>query len=66
LDVLPKVAVMVEVVLVVTALVFTVNVAEVCPAEIVTDAGTVAVVELLLSEMTRPPAGAAEPIVTVP
>ena len=44
----------------------TVKFAEVEPAGIVMDAGTIAAALLLLSEMTAPPAGAALPRVTVP
>src|SRR5215472_5215828 len=50
-----------------TALLLTVNVAEVAPAATVTEAGTVAAAVLLLvSVTTAPPAGAAVPSVTVP
>jgi len=50
-----------------TALLLTVNVAEVAPAATVTEAGTVAAAVLLLvSATTAPPAGAAEPSFTVP
>jgi len=56
----------VAVVFAATARVLIVNVALVAPATIVTDAGTVAEVELLLSAMLSPPVGAAEPIVAVP
>jgi hypothetical protein len=50
-----------------TSLLLTVNVAEVAPAAIVTEAGTVAAAVLLLvSAMRAPPAGAAEPSLTVP
>ena len=49
-----------------TCLVETVNVAEVAPAEIVTDGGTEAAVELEWSVTTAPPAGAGPLSVTVP
>lgn len=49
-----------------TGVVEIVNVAEVIPTGIVTVAGTVAAGMLLDSMMTRPPAGAGDPIVTVP
>ena len=50
-----------------TALLLTVNVADVAPAATVTEAGTVAAAVLLLvSAMRAPPAGAAEPSFTVP
>jgi len=49
-----------------TATVVTVNVVLVEPAGIVAVAGTVAELELLLSEIGSPPVGAAVPIVTVP
>jgi hypothetical protein len=50
-----------------TALLLTVNVAEVAPAATVTEAGTVAAAVLLLvSAMRAPPAGAAEPSFTAP
>ena len=65
-DVDPVVAVMVAVVAVVTARVFTVNVTDVAPAGTVTVAGTVAFAELEVSLTTSPPAGAAELRVTVP
>jgi len=64
--VLFAVAVIVAVVFVATAVVVTVNVAVVAPAATVTEAGTVADVELLVSETLSPPVGAAELIVTVP
>jgi len=64
--VLFAVAVIVAVVFVATAVVVTVNVPVVAPAATVTEAGTVADVELLLRETLRPPVGAAELIVTVP
>jgi hypothetical protein len=66
LEVLPSVAVIDAVVFVLTAVVLTVNVAEVLPAGIVTVAGTVAEESLLDSEITSPPAGAIDPIRTVP
>lgn len=49
-----------------TAVVETVNVAVVDPAATVTDAGTVALVELELSETVSPPVGAVPFRVTVP
>ena len=49
-----------------TAIVVTVKVTDVAPAAMVTDAGGVAAVELLLRAITRPPVGAAELIVAVP
>jgi hypothetical protein len=49
-----------------TLLVATANVAEVDPAGIVTDAGTVAAGELVVSLTTAPPVGAGPPRVTVP
>ena len=51
---------------VVTALVFTVNVALLAPAATVTVAGTVAVDVLLERETTAPPMGAGPLSVTVP
>ena len=51
---------------VVTAVVFTVNIALVAPAAIVTLAGTVATPILLERDTTAPPLGAAELRVTVP
>jgi hypothetical protein len=63
----PADAVMVGEVVEGTAEVEIVNVAVVCPAVTVTDAGTVAAAVLLLLRVTTiPPAGAAELIVTVP
>jgi len=60
-------AVMTEVPLVATASVVTVNVPEVAPAAIVTEAGTVATDVVPEERLTvNPPAGAAELIVTVP
>ena len=50
----------------VTAEVATANVAEVAPAAIVTDEGTVAAAELELSSTTAPPVGAGPPRVAVP
>jgi hypothetical protein len=50
----------------VTALVETVNVAEVAPVGTVTVAGTLATLESHDSAMTAPPAGAADERVTVP
>jgi len=61
-----KVAVIVAVVFVATAVVVTVKVAVVAPEATVTDAGVVAELELLLRETTKPEAGAADPMVTVP
>jgi hypothetical protein len=49
-----------------TAEVATANVAEVAPAGIVTDAGTVAEAELDVSRTTAPPVGAGPPRVAVP
>src|SRR6185369_9745960 len=61
------VAVMTTVVVVVTALLVTTNVAVVAPAVTVTEAGTVAALVLLLvSVTTEPPAGAAVASITVP
>jgi hypothetical protein len=50
----------------VTAVVFTVKVADVLPAGIVTVDGVVAEATLLDNEMASPPVGAAEVMVTVP
>jgi hypothetical protein len=61
-----NVPVMVALVVEATAVVETVNVALVAPEAIVTEFGTVADIELLASEMLRPPLGATEPIVAVP
>jgi hypothetical protein len=61
-----KVPVMVALVLDATAVVVIVKVPVVAPAAMVTLAGTVAEVELLDSVTTRPPVGAAEPMVAVP
>ena len=66
LDVLPSVAVIVAVVDALTGFAFTVNVAEVRPDWILTDAGTVAEDALLESEITKPPVGAMDVSVTVP
>ena len=60
------VAEMVAPVAVDTAVVVTVKVAVFAPAAMVTEVGTVALVELDASEMARPPVGAAVPMVTVP
>jgi len=60
------VPVIVAVVLVVTAVVVIVKFADVAPAGIVTDAGTVACVRLLLSMTTAPPAVAGNVNVAVP
>ena len=58
---------MVDVVVVATALVVTVNVVDVLPADTVTVAGTWAAAALLLESVTTaPPAGAAPFSVTVP
>src|SRR5579864_5437166 len=65
-ELLPSVAVITAVVVVVTELVFTVNVAEVEPAATVALLGTVAEGLLLLKLTTEPPEGAAEVSVTVP
>ena len=64
--VLPKVAPIVEVVAVVTCAAAMEKVAEVEPAAIVTFAGSVALVLLELSEITKPPVGAGLLRVTVP
>ncbi len=61
-----NVPVMVAVVAEDTALVVIVKVPVVAPAAMVTEAGTVALVELLDRVTTRPPVGAAEPMVAVP
>jgi len=61
-----RLAVIVDVVFEVTAIVFTVNVPVVAPPAIVIELGTVAEVELLVRVIERPVAGAAEPMVTVP
>src|SRR5690349_7095559 len=53
-------------VLAVTVLVLTVNVALVAPAATVTEAGTWAAAALLASDTAKPPAGAAAVRVTVP
>jgi len=66
LDVAPVLAVMVALVVELTVDVLTVNVAEVLPAGMVTVAGAVADDWLLERVMTKPPVGAAEPMVTVP
>ena len=65
-DTLPRVAVKVAAVLVATATVFTVNVADVLPAVITTDAGRVAEVALLDRLTVNPPVDAAPVRVTVP
>ena len=49
-----------------TAVVVTENVADVCPAKIVTDVGTVPFAELVAKPITAPPDGAAPVKVTVP
>ena len=49
-----------------TALVVTVKVADVCPADTVTLAGTFALVLLLAKSTTTPPVGAAAVKVTIP
>jgi hypothetical protein len=66
LRVVPSVAEIVAVVAVVTALVFTGNVALLAPAGTVTLAGTVTAVELSERGTTSPPAGAEEFSTTVP
>jgi len=66
LDIVPSVAVIVAVVVDLTALVLTMKVAEVLPAGMVTVLESVADVELLKSETVVPPAGAIDEIVTVP
>lgn len=53
-------------VLATTDVVLMANVAVVAPAATVTDAGTTAAAELLVSVTTTPPAGAGDPSVTVP
>jgi len=65
-DALPKLAVIVADVELVTAVVVTVKVAVVAPAPMVTDAGTVAFALLDDSLMTEPPVGAGTERVTVP
>jgi hypothetical protein len=65
-EVLLAVAVIVVLVLDATATVVTVKVAVVAPVATVTEAGTVAELELLLRLTASPPVGAAEEIVTVP
>jgi hypothetical protein len=65
-DALPKVALIVTVVLLLTVVVSTSKSAEVLPAGIVTVVGTVAEGWLLEIETTSPPTGAIEVIVTVP
>jgi len=62
----PTEAEIVEVVSALTDVVLTVNVAEVLPAGIVTVAGTVAEDRLLDSEITNPPVGAGDVMLTVP
>ncbi len=59
-------AVMVELVFALTAVVVTVKVAVVAPEATLTEVGTVALVELLLNVTVRPPEGAALERVTVP
>jgi hypothetical protein len=53
-------------VLAATTVVLIAKVTVVAPAASVTDAGTTAAIELLVSVTTKPPAGAGEPSVTVP
>ena len=65
-DALPIVAVMVALAFADTATVVTVKVPVLAPAAIVTDAGTVALVLLDLSDTTNPPVGAMLLIVTEP
>jgi hypothetical protein len=60
------VPVIVAVVVVATAVVVIVKFPEVAPAAMVTELGTVALVELLLRLTAKPPVGAAEPMVAVP
>lgn len=62
----PNVAVIVAPIFAATGLVLTVNVDEVAPAGIVTDAGTIAAGELEVRETEYPPTAAAPPMVTVP
>ena len=64
--VFPRVALIVAFTVAATGWVVAVMVAEVAPAGIVTDPGTVTVAELLLKLIDTPPAGAAVPKVTVP
>lgn len=59
-------AVIVAAVLAVTDVVLMAKVAVVAPAGTVTDAGTTAAAELLVSVTTTPPAGAGDPSVMVP
>jgi len=66
LEVLPRLAEMVEDVLDFTVEVLTVNVDEFLPAGIVTVAGTVAEEPVAANAITRPAAGAAEVMVAVP
>lgn len=66
LDALPCVAVIVAEVAELTAFVLTVNVMDVPPAGTVTVFGAVADERLLESDISNPPAGAAELIFTVP
>ena len=65
-ELLPNVAVIVDVVVEATVLVETVNVPVVEPAATVVDAGTVADPELLVRVTVNPPLGAAPVMVTVP
>lgn len=65
-ELLPSVAVIVAVVVVVTDVVVTLNLAEVEPAATVTLPGTVAAALLLLKLTTDPPDGAGDDRVTVP
>jgi len=66
LEVAPWVAVIVAVVVDFTAFVWMVKVADVLPAGMVMDLGSVTVVWLLVRVMTAPPAGAIELMLTVP
>jgi len=62
----PRLAITVTIVCVATPTVVAVNVCDVDPAAIVTAAGTMTEGSPLLKETVNPPAGAAEPMVTVP
>lgn len=66
LEVEAKAALILATTCAVTAVVVTVNFADVLPARTITDAGSVADVELLDRLTEIPPAGAAVPSVTVP
>ena len=65
-EVKPSVAVIVELLDVLTALVLIVNVVEVLPVGTVTLLGTATELKLLVRPMTRPPAGAAVAMLMVP